>query len=158
MVHSNIVSNNAQTNWVYLSINRQQHQQLQHHIQQAQTNNNSLDQTLIDKWNLLLLCYHPLNAQQTSGKIYDQSSDKNGVLEMPLAFYFEWNLFVNFNIDQLQQNQRRSGVAVTSRTLAAALNTSTNLNHLVQTQHHQNLQSQNPSFYLFNNNRNAFLN
>lgn len=30
-------------------IQMQQHQQLQHHIQQAQTNNNSLDQTLIDK-------------------------------------------------------------------------------------------------------------
>ncbi|XP_055312939.1 zinc finger CCCH domain-containing protein 11A-like isoform X2 [Sitodiplosis mosellana] len=30
-------------------IQMQQHQRLQHHIQQAQTNNNSLDQTLIDK-------------------------------------------------------------------------------------------------------------
>ncbi|XP_031640537.1 zinc finger CCCH domain-containing protein 11A-like isoform X2 [Contarinia nasturtii] len=30
-------------------IQMQQHQRMQHHIQQAQTNNNSLDQTLIDK-------------------------------------------------------------------------------------------------------------
>lgn len=65
------------------SPHRQQHQQLQHHIQQAQTNNNSLDQTLIDKWNLLLLCYHPLNAQQTSGNYHSKSM--NAILHNSVA-------------------------------------------------------------------------
>lgn len=44
--------------------NHIQQQQTIHHQQQQLSNTSNMDQTLVDKWNMLLLCYHPFSAHQ----------------------------------------------------------------------------------------------
>lgn len=53
-----------QLNQQHIQNHIQQQQTLHHQQQQQHLSTSNLDQTLVDKWNMLLLCYHPFSAHQ----------------------------------------------------------------------------------------------